>query len=566
MTFVPASNAEGLRGEVQLDQAISPAGAYGSDDTDISSSGFNVYAVWTEAAVPPSTSNDIYYCRSLDGGKSWSSPINLSANDVIDDGKADITSDGNRVVVAWLHGSALATQDVRAVVSTDGGATFGPVLELSGSLKGDAGDADSLRVKIKSSNIYVSFEDDAANPGLTEDVYVVSSMDGGTNFGSPVRVNDSAAGTVDCDDPELDTTGSTAYFVWLDKRTGNDGVYFSSSVDGGANWSADKRLDRGGLIGDAGNPSMSVEGSNVYIDWVDDRNNPAVADEVFFVSSANSGVSFTLDKKLGSAASGVDADSPRISVSGSHVYAVWVDNRNGLNSDVFLAASSDGGSTFSSEFALDPDAGSIHDVSPHLRAKGDSVFVLYQEETFAPLLHQMWLSYSPNRGVSGSFQRLRLSSSLGPAGDANDHQFTVTDYRDVVGVWTDDRADGLTHDVYANGQRFPNLTAVQNGSRISFQISDATPSEEGKFFLAVFSLTGTNSTILPGGMNLCLTVDSFTLLLIQAPIIPFVSDFVQNGAASTSDLPLKMTGYAAGLIINPVGTVILAATDPVRFN
>jgi hypothetical protein len=563
LAMVPAARAGGLRGEIQLDASISPAGLYNSDETDISADGNNVYAAWTEIAVAPATSKEIYYSRSTDGGSSWSSPVALSTIDAIDDASADVAADGNLVVVVWLHGSSLATQDVQAVVSSDAGATFGPVLDLSGYLKGDAGDADTLTVHVSGTHIYVAFADDAANPGGNEDDYVISSADSGATFSAPVRVNDFTAGTADVDSPELKASGATVYLTWVDNRAGNDHVYFDRSLDGGLTWGTDIKLDSGGTTSDADDPSMTIQGTEVHIAWTDDRNDVAVADQVFYAESTDSGVTFSPDKKIGSAALGVDADNARISAEGSSIYIVWNDTRNGLD-DMFIAVSSDDGATFAGEFALDPDLGTISDQSPHLRSKGDSVFVLYRERIAS--VDQVWLSYSPNRGAAGTFQRLRLSATLPPANDADNEAFAVTDDRDVVGVWVDNRAGGTNNDVYANGQRFPNLYAVPVGNKLSFQLADATPSEEGQLFLAVFSTTGTNSFLLPNGMNLRLTVDWLTLLLIQPWAIPLVSDTVQNGGASTIALPLKMHGYAAAIVVDPVSGAILASTDPVSFN
>lgn len=567
---MPAARADGLRGEIQLDDSISPSGANHSSDPALASTGYTVHVAWSETAVAPATAADVYYRRSEDGGKSWSAPVNLSQDGAVDDTKTQVATDGSLVVVAWLHGDALSPQDIRGVVSTDGGVTFGPILDLSGTLSGDAGDADSLRLKASGAHVYVIFEDDVANPALTEDIYVAASTDYGATFSNPVRVNDSPAGTVDCDEPELDTVNGTAYLVWIDKRSGNDRVYFSRTTDGGVTWSTDKRLDRSGTLANTGAPSMDAEGSNVHIAWIDDRNNLGVADEVFYVSSADGGVTFTLDRKIGSAGAGVDADEPRVAVTGvtgALVYVAWPDNRNGVSNDVFFASSTDGGATFAAEFALDPDGGAIHDLGVRMHTDGDTVAVTYREETFAPPLHQLWLGISHDRGSAGSFERMQLSTGLGAAGDVDDDDLTVTEARDVLAAWGDDRAGGLNNDVYLNGQRFPELTVVPNGNKVAFHLSDAGPAEEGQLFLAAFSLTGTDSFELSPDLNLCLTVDSFTLLLIQPWALPLVTDTVTGGAASTLELPFKnFSGFATGLVFDPVTLEFLAATDPVEFN
>lgn len=314
-----AARAGGLRGEIQLDAAISPAGLYNSDETDIAAEGNNLYAAWTEIAVSPATSKEIYYCRSVDGGSSWSTPAALSTIDAVDDASADIGVDGSLVVVVWLHGSSSVTQDVQAVVSSDAGANFGPVLDLSGNLKGDAGDADTLTVHVSGTHVCIAFADDAANPGGNEDAYVISSADGGATFSQPVRVNDFAAGTADVDSPELKVTGATVYLTWIDNRAGNDHVYFDRSLDGGLTWGTDKRLDSGGTTSDADDPSLTIQGTEVHITWTDDRNDVGIADQVFYAESTDAGVTFSPDKKIGSAVLGSDADNARISAEGPSI-------------------------------------------------------------------------------------------------------------------------------------------------------------------------------------------------------------------------------------------------------
>src|SRR5262249_27873580 len=155
---------------------------------------------------------------------------------------------------------------------------------------------------------------------------------------------------------------------------------------------------------------------------------------------------------------------------------------------------------------IDSDGGTIEDQVPHLRSRGDCVFVLYREEVTA--LDQVYLGWSPNFGAAGTFQRLHMSTTLGSSFDADNDAFDVTRDRDVVAAWVDNRSGGTNNYVYVNGQRLPNLTAAQHGNKLAFQLSDASPAEENQLFICLFSLSGTNSFLLPNGMNLCLTVDN----------------------------------------------------------
>ena len=67
---------------------------------------------------------------STDGGSIFGNKINLSNTTNADSWKAEIDSDADSVVVTWWETNR--TSDVPVIrVSTDNGATFGPMLTLA---------------------------------------------------------------------------------------------------------------------------------------------------------------------------------------------------------------------------------------------------------------------------------------------------------------------------------------------------------------------------------------------------------------------------------------------------
>ena len=85
----------------------------------ISVSGNNVHMVWRD--ITPGN-NDILYRRSTDGGATFGPTINLSM-DPGDSFDAAIAVSGNNVYVVWVD-NTLGNLDIFYKRSTDGGTTF----------------------------------------------------------------------------------------------------------------------------------------------------------------------------------------------------------------------------------------------------------------------------------------------------------------------------------------------------------------------------------------------------------------------------------------------------------
>ena len=93
----------------------------------IAISGDNIYIVWPTN----STGNDeVNFRASTDGGTTFTDKINLSNTTDAESQDAEITADGDNVIVTWWERNQTAEEPV-VRISTDNAETFGPILKLA---------------------------------------------------------------------------------------------------------------------------------------------------------------------------------------------------------------------------------------------------------------------------------------------------------------------------------------------------------------------------------------------------------------------------------------------------
>jgi len=137
----------------------------------------------------------------------------------------------------------------------------------------------------------------------------------------------SIAGTSSSEYPEIASWGdNNVYIAWEDTRDADYGIYFNYSHNAGMTWqNPDIRLDTGDI--GTGNQSsfaqVACSGSYVYAVWTDWRNGEQ---DVYFNYSSNSGVTWqTTDIRIDSddsTSSFLPTVQPQITCSGTNVYIV----------------------------------------------------------------------------------------------------------------------------------------------------------------------------------------------------------------------------------------------------
>ena len=222
-----------------------------------------VYVVWDrlEDLSPTTYKGPTWFARTTDGGTSWE-----PAKVILDPGVNDQTV-GNQIVVMpdgdLVNGYSLVKDGTRSVAvmrSADKGANWDPQVVVSSH--------ETVRVR---------------DPRTRE----------------PVRTGDILPELASDERPGTDTV----YMVWQDARFSGgqrDQIVLSKSSDGGASWSAPKRIST--VAGtQAFTPAIRVDGAgNLGVTYYDFRNDTvasaALETDVWFLRSTDGGQTFTEER------------------------------------------------------------------------------------------------------------------------------------------------------------------------------------------------------------------------------------------------------------------------------
>jgi hypothetical protein len=142
------------------------------------------------------------------------------------------------------------------------------------------------------------------------------------------------------------TVDGRVYVVWRDERQGPSDVWFNVSKDGGLTWAvAPIRVKQG--RGNATGVHMTCSGSRVYVVWEDDRDGETGYENIYMNFTADEGATWEQDDIA------IDNDpdgfaislGPRVALWNGRVHVVWYDQVEGAP-DVYMATSANGGKRF----------------------------------------------------------------------------------------------------------------------------------------------------------------------------------------------------------------------------
>jgi hypothetical protein len=328
------NGASWLADDVRVD--TNTAGASGSSEVRLASSGSNVYVAWIDTR---NGAGDVYFNYSHDGGVTWQVNdirLDTDAPGTLSSYHLQLAAEGDQVNVVWVDNG-----DIYSNFSTDGGATWQPAqIRVDTDTTPFPNVAGSPRLAVDGTNVYVVWEDSRNGES---DIYFNQSFDAGGNFGPIDRRLDTndTIGAQPSTAPTIAVDGFSVYVAWQDNRaSGNarDDIYFNVSHDGGITWAGDMRIDYGVTAGKAQSQGAAIacEGSNVAIVWSDLRNGPEY--DLFATTSTDGGQSFftrvrRLDTDAPGSASSRYAD---VLVSDGQVLTAWEDQR--FNGDVYFKA------------------------------------------------------------------------------------------------------------------------------------------------------------------------------------------------------------------------------------
>jgi hypothetical protein len=263
----------------------------------IIASGNNVYVAWND-------NTNTFFARSTDAGASFE-PVSIADAGSVPGEFVKMAASGNNVALVWhsLPVSVPGDIDILFALSTDGGATFGPVKNLTES----SGDRNTNPdVALSGNDVYVVWQH---SNGKT-DVAFTRSTDAGASF-ETIKIL--SQDNPDAFAPEIVVVGTNVYVAW-----GGADTFFTRSTDAGASFDAVMNLSNNGGDFNHGNLRLGVSGNNLYVVWVDD----SLGDRsVFLARSTDAGINFEPVKNISEGIE--DSHSPNIAVSDNNLFVVW---------------------------------------------------------------------------------------------------------------------------------------------------------------------------------------------------------------------------------------------------
>jgi len=154
-------------------------------------------------------------------------------------------------------------------------------------------------------------------PG-NEEIFYKISEDGGATWSAGKRLSSSTGSSLL---PSLvANSGGMVHVVWQDDAPGNSEIYYKKSTDHGISWSPSRRLTWN--AGNSQYPVLAMDpADNLYLVWTDDTSGSR---EVYFRQSWNAGDTWTTTKRL-TWLSGLAVAPDIVADSIGELHIVWED-------------------------------------------------------------------------------------------------------------------------------------------------------------------------------------------------------------------------------------------------
>jgi len=341
----------GMTFSAPINLSNNPSGAIGPS-LALDASG-NIYVAWSGVANFGNGATAIFFTRSTDGGSTFSTPVNVSGPQpaVGASGQSMVLDSGGNVYLVWsgsFDNNSLTYGPVFFSLSSDGGATFSPPVQVSND------QTQRAQVAVDpSGNIDVVWYESVNGGGFYSPVFFSHSSDQGATFSTPITVSGDTFFPPE-QQMAVDSQGNIYVVENLHPTlngSGDGDIWIASSSDGGMTFSMTNLSNNPGSDGPAQGAIALDSAGNINVVWVNQAHL-----QVLCRRSTDGGATFSDPVNLANSSLGF-IENPQVAVDpGGNINVVW-DQNTGQFFDILFSRSSDGGSTFSSPQNISHDQG-----------------------------------------------------------------------------------------------------------------------------------------------------------------------------------------------------------------
>ena len=317
---------------------------------------------------------------------SSSSIYNVFANDEIvnvsnTEGRSirhQILLDENLIYFVW-EDHTFEKPDVFFSKSTDGGKTFGEVLNLSNN----TGSSLWPRFDVSGNDVYVTWYD--YTPGIS-DVFLSHSNDGGLTF-QTINLSENIGVSFNS---WISASGDSVYVVWMDETPNHIPISIEKPFEeidvylGGTDVLLAISHDRGKTFEitnlskntvESSAPRLAVLENNLYVAWIQATQS---GNQVFFTKSNDGGLTFSSPISV---SNGINSINIGVLVNENNIFVTWIGEVE-KQSDIFLAKSNDGGNSFASPINISNSSeNSSKTRDTHMAFSGNNLYLVWTEKT-----------------------------------------------------------------------------------------------------------------------------------------------------------------------------------------
>lgn len=301
-------------------------------------------------------------------------------------------------------------------------------------------------------------------------------------FGPSIIVNDDTPGShwQSTTQRSVACRGDTVFLVWRDDRYGNplwynSRIFFSKSTDAGNTWNPNLMIGNGSDTLWNFGPHLVLDSfGNIYIGYpVQNQNNNN--SDVYFTKSTDGGITFATPIIVNDSSDIIYQAGGAIAVDsiGQNVYVVWEDRRNlSYYTDIYLARSTDGGTSFLPALRVNDDFDSTKQSDPVVACdnSGQRVCVTWQDKR--DTLHNWDIYFSRSTDYGQTFETNYPINDTALTGDTIQKEPSIWYINGIIYVcWAD---QGEEHPIYS-------AKSVDNGVSFgaSVQVRDSTVNGSG---------------------------------------------------------------------------------------